>query len=107
MIFAKYMPEIINVIGCRSSFTHTRDGEQSMKARKHLLCRHKSLKPLWGDSQSSQILLEKSDRYLWMAMISLCCFTIKKEKLVSSNKQEKIRKNILIKETKLPLKWIE
>lgn len=44
MIFSKYMPDIINVIGCRSSFTHTRDGEQRMKARKHLLCSQKFLK---------------------------------------------------------------
>lgn len=61
MIFAKYMPEIINVIGCRPSFTDIRDREQRMKARKHLLHRHTLVTPLQGNSQHSQVLIEKSD----------------------------------------------
>lgn len=62
MIFAKYMPEMINVIGCRPSFTDTGDRKQRMKARKHPLHRHTLVKPLQGNSQHCQVLTEKSDR---------------------------------------------
>jgi len=55
MIFAKYMPEMINVIGCRTSFTDIRDREQRMKARKPPLHRHTLLKPLPGNSQHSPV----------------------------------------------------